>query len=48
MDFLLVGGKVTRWCFGNVNHQSSGSKHSGIYMLVASKWSLCSTWGKGS
>ena len=35
-SFLLVGGKVTRWYFGNFSYQFSESNPSGVYVLVVS------------
>ena len=42
-QFLFVGGEVTRWCFGNLYHQPSGSNPSGFYLLVVSTWLTFST-----
>ena len=42
--FWLAGGKLTGWCFGNLNHQPSCSNQSGVYMLVVSTESPSFTW----
>ena len=41
--FWLVGGEVTGWCFGNLNHQPSDSNCSGVYVLVVSMQLTSST-----
>ena len=34
--FWLVGGEITGWCFGNLNHQPSGSNQCKFCLLVLS------------
>lgn len=42
-SFWLVGSEVTGWHFGHINHQFSGSNHSGVYVFVISMQSISST-----
>ena len=35
-SFILVGGKVTRWYFGNFSYRLFESSPSGVHVLVVS------------